>query len=339
MKSYNVSIIGLGRISYKHLESFKKLENFFKVTAISDLKISNFNKAKKKFTFINNCKFYSNYIDMIKSEKPDISIILTESGNHAKNYFKIAKYCKNIIIEKPLCLNQKDLSKILLYKKKYKNNIFVVMQNRYNIAVQFLKENIKNNKLGRIFFVSSSIKWKRDKKYYDQAKWRGTYNLDGGVIGNQGAHQLDLIISIIGKIKKINTMGIKALNNKIEYHDTVAVNMLSKNNILCSLRVTTAARPKDIEGTLCVMGDKGAIKIGGYQLNKIEYANLQNSSAKKPQKNEKILNVYGTGHFKFYQNVYENINKKLNNFDNSFLDSCEVSKVIEQINKKLKKFK
>ena len=88
MKSYKVCIIGLGRISYKHLETFKKLENFFKVTAISDLKISNFNKAKKKFSFINNCKFYFNYIDMIKTEKPDISIILTESGNHAKNYFE-----------------------------------------------------------------------------------------------------------------------------------------------------------------------------------------------------------------------------------------------------------
>lgn len=330
---YSVGIVGAGRIFEKHYQAISKLSKNFKLVAVCDKKITNQikNIRHKKYTF------FSDMITMVKECKPDIVVILTESGNHIKHYLKLKKIATNFIIEKPLSLFSKDLKKIIINKKKFQNNIFVVKQNRFNPPVMKLKDSIIKKRLGKVFMSTSRVRWRRDQEYYNLADWRGTRNLDGGVIGNQASHHLDALIWMNGNVKEVFAHGIKAMA-KIESEDTIIANLKFKNGSIGVLEATTATRPMDIEGSLSVLGSKGIVEISGFAMNKIKIWKTLRKSYKKFKENYEIKNVYGNGHFEFYKNVYDSLSGKSNNII-SFEDAVHVSKVIEAINISIKKKK
>ena len=91
-----------------------------------------------------------------------------------------------------------DGEKIIKLSKKYKKKVFVVMQNKLNLPVLKLRQDLKKKRFGNIFHSSVIVRWRRDQKYYDNDNWRGTWKLDGGVVSNQASHHLDLLRTIMG---------------------------------------------------------------------------------------------------------------------------------------------
>lgn len=330
---YSVAIVGAGRIFKKHYDALKKLSNYFELVAVCDKK----NTIQIKDIKHKNFDFFSDMSKMVKHCRPDIVVILTESGNHIKHYLALEKLASNFIIEKPLGLFTKDIKKIIYSKKKFNNNIFVVKQNRFNPPIVKLKNSIAKNQLGKIFMSTSRVRWMRNQDYYDLARWRGTRNLDGGVIGNQASHHLDALIWMNGKVEEVFAHGIKALA-KIESEDTVIANIKFKNGSIGMLEATTATRPVNIEGSLSVLGSKGIVEISGFAMNKIKIWKTSQKSFKKFKENYEVKNVYGNGHLEFYKNVYSNLKGK-NNSVIKFEDAVHVSKVIEAINFSIKKKK
>ena len=260
----NIALIGGGRIAQKHIDAIKLNSKDCKLVAICEKNLI----KQKKFNTLQNIKIYSDIDTMLSKERIDLVSILTESGNHFKHIKKISKYNKNIIVEKPLFIKKACLIFAKLSKTK-KFNLFVVKQNRFNEAIIKLKKAISNKRFGKIFSVSSRVRWARMQSYYDLDKWRGTEKLDGGVYANQASHHLDMILSIMGDVKSVYANGIKALA-KIQMEDTAIVNIKFKNGGLGYLEATTATRPKDLEGSLTVLGSEGSAVIGGYAMNKID---------------------------------------------------------------------
>jgi predicted dehydrogenase len=328
-----VAIVGLGRIFPKHYESLLKYKNF-KVICICDTN----EKKKTEYSFL-NVPFYKSMTQMLYENRVDLTIILTPTGYHADHFAKLSKYCKNFVIEKPIALTTLEVKKIKKYKRKYKNNIFVVKQNRFNKPIKIFENIFKKKLFGEIFYCDFSVKWRRTKEYYNLAKWRGTYKIDGGVIGNQGAHQLDLIIYFFGYPKKINVIS-KKINKRLEYPDMLLINFLYENNLVINFHITTASRPHNYDGSLLVMGKKGTMKIGGFQLNKIEYLKLLDLNEEKKinikKYDENIRNVYGNGHIRFYKYICPFL--KYNKEDVSAYNvAILTAKLIEKINKITKK--
>lgn len=329
----NIALIGGGRIAQKHIDAIKLNSKNCKLVAICEKNLL----KQKKFNKIPNVKIYSDIDTMLSSERIDLVSILTESGNHFRHIKKTSKYIKNIIVEKPLCLLKKHalyLQKLSITKKI---NLFVVKQNRFNEAIIKLKRAISNKRFGKIFSVSSRVRWARMQSYYDLDKWRGTEKLDGGVYANQASHHLDMILSIMGDVKSVYANGIKALA-KIQMEDTVIVNIKFKNGGLGYLEATTATRPKDLEGSLSVLGTKGSAVIGGYAMNKIDewvFAKSKKEDKLSRKTNIQINNVYGHGHSLFYKAVVDNIIFK-KEFPIKLSDAIKVSKLIEAIRKSIK---
>lgn len=309
----NYAIIGCGRIAKKHFEVYKnKFFKNLKLVAVCD---KNIHLAENLLNETNNkVSIYKNSKVMLKNEKIDLLAILTESGDHFQNANLALNYVNNLIIEKPVTLKISDAIKLTDKAKKLNKKIFVVLQNRYNLPVIELKKLIKKNKIGKIVSSSVRVRWKRDQKYYNQAKWRGTWRYDGGALTNQGIHHLDLLTWFLGPVKSVFAYSRKALA-KIQCEDTLACLLKFESGAIGTFEVTTAARPKDLEGSLSVLGEKGSIEIGGFAANKINYVFLKN---KKTIKNlEKFStnppNVYGYGHYKFYDEVIKEILNKKNN--------------------------
>ncbi len=299
-----IFIIGCGRILKKHIETIKKLKNKLEIVGIAEIIPSRLKKCSKDLS----TKGYLDYKRGIKETNPDIVSILTPSGKHSLHIKDVLKQNKNVIVEKPMCLKISDGEKIVKLTKKNKKKVFVVMQNKFNLPVLKLRDDIKKKKFGNIFHSSVIVRWRRDQKYYDNDNWRGTWKFDGGVVSNQASHHLDLLRTIMGNPVSVFAKSSNHLA-KIQCEDTAMIIFKFKNNKTAIMEATTAMRPKNIEGSLSIMGTKGSAKIGGFALNKIEYYNVKGKISLSKYKTSP-KNVYGFGHLKFYEHVINTLNKK-----------------------------
>ncbi len=299
------ALLGFGRIALKHFSilSSNKIKNV-ELVAICEKNKKKLNKVKipKKI------KIYSDLKKMIKNEQIDVISILSESGNHFKNIKEISKFKKNMVVEKPICMNSNQLSKVIEISKKKKIKIFAVMQNRYNLPIKYLKKNLDKNNFGRIVLATVRVRWSRTQKYYNLDKWRGTWKYDGGALNNQGIHHIDLLTWLVGEVKSVYAKTATQLV-KIEAEDTGVAVLKFKNGALGAIEITTATRPKDTEGSISILGEKGMVEVGGFAANKILHWNFKGKKNNliKSKYFENPKNVYGFGHLEFYKKVVSNI--------------------------------
>ena len=312
MKKINIAIIGCGRIVGHHINSILQLHTF-NIVAVCDLVVDKANAYAIEY----NLKAYSNYRTMLIENKDiDIVVIATPSGMHYEHAIEIIEtFKKHVIIEKPTFLKIDDLKNA--YKIAKKNNvlIFPVFQNRYNKAVQRVRQAILNNELGEIRITNVRLRWCRPQKYYDLSDWRGTYAQDGGALTNQGIHHLDLLRYLGGDVESVNAV-MKTLGADIEVEDSVVALLKYKNGGIGSLEVTTAARPDDFEASISIVGSKGLAQLGGVAVNMLQVFSPDPNSCEIYSDDFKDLpdrgRVYGRGHLALYNDIS---NCLINNID------------------------
>lgn len=329
MSKIRFALIGCGRIVKKHLEALKEM-NEAELVAVCDLDI---NKAKAAAEFGGIDKYFSTYDEMLKSVDVDVVTILTPSGMHPEHTVDIVKkYKKHIVVEKPMALKLEDADKMITTCDEYGVRLFVVKQNRYNLPVTKTRCALENGKFGKMVMGTVRVRWARHQKYYDQDSWRGTWELDGGVITNQASHHIDLLEWMLGEPISVMAKTETYLAD-IEADDTAAAIIKFKSGALGIVEATTCARPKDLEGSLSLMGEKGSVVIGGFAVNKMETWRFEDETEEESKKiiqdfAEMPPNVYGFGHKRYLEHVVDCIknNKK------ALVDGLEGRKSIELIN-------
>jgi UDP-N-acetyl-2-amino-2-deoxyglucuronate dehydrogenase len=185
--------------------------------------------------------------------------------------------------------------------------LFVVKQNRLNPSIQLLKKAIDKGRFGRLFSANATVRWTRPQNYYDLAKWRGTWEFDGGAFMNQASHYFDLIQWLMGPVESVMSF-TSTLNHKIETEDMGTGIIRFRNGALGTVEVTMNTFPKNLEGSITIMGENGTVKIGGIAVNQIDYWEFKDyddddkliQTAKTDPKS-----VYGFGHLGFLQNVVD----------------------------------
>jgi len=183
----------------------------------------------------------------------------------------------------------------------------VVKQNRRNPTIQLLKRAIDRRRFGRIYMVTVNVFWCRPQSYYDSAPWRGTWEFDGGAFMNQASHYVDLIDWLIGPVESVQAMtGTLARNIQVE--DTGVLNIRWRSGALGSMNVTMLTYPKNLEGSITILGEKGTVRVGGVAVNEIqhwEFADRRDYDEKVKAANYETTSVYGFGHPLYYRNVVE----------------------------------
>ncbi|SVE50603.1 uncharacterized protein METZ01_LOCUS503457, partial [marine metagenome] len=184
--------------------------------------------------------------------------------------------------------------------------IFPVFQNRYNKAVQRVKNAIINEELGDIRIMNVRLRWCRPQRYYDMAPWRGTFSHDGGALTNQGIHHIDLLRYFGGEVEKVSGT-MRTLGADIEVEDCVVSTFTYSNGAIGSLEVTTSARPDDFEASLSIVGSEGLVQLGGIAVNELQIFT--------PKPDDCILysddfsdlpdrgRIYGRGHNEMYKDI------------------------------------
>ncbi len=287
-KIIKFGLVGCGRISRQHISSLKVLEeeNLAKLVAVSDINLETAKKVGEEL----GIPYYNDYKEMLRKEDVDVVSIATPNGTH----YSIAKDCalfgKHVLIEKPITINLKEADELINLFKSKNLHLFTVLQVRYNPSLQIVKKLIEEGKLGKLLNAAVVVRWTRPQEYFKG--WRGTRQMDGGTVINQGIHYLDILQWLLGPVDTVYAM-TDTVAHKIEIEDEAVAIMRFKSNVLATYEFTINTYPKNMECSITILGTKGTIKIGGTAMNKIEYWQVE--GVEQPSIEERNPNVYANG--------------------------------------------
>lgn len=305
------ALIGCGRISPNHIAAAKA--NNLEIVGICDTDQWMLYDKAVKFD-LEDVHQYADYREMLDKEKPDLVAIATESGKHASIAMDCINAGCNLIIEKPIALSIEDADAIICAGKKRGVKICANHQNRFNKSIQKIREAIDRNRFGRLFYATAHIRWCRDYEYYSRAKWRGTWEQDGGALMNQCIHNIDLLRWMMGdEVEEVVGMTDRLNHPYIDAEDLGIALIKFRNGAYGIVEGTTDVYPKNLEETLYIFGEKGTVKAGGSSVNKIEEWRfsdaLDDPTDVIKQFAENPPNVYGYGHTPLYADVIDAIEK------------------------------
>jgi UDP-N-acetyl-2-amino-2-deoxyglucuronate dehydrogenase len=302
-RKIRVALVGCGRISAKHFDSIERHAECLELVAICDIDKG---VLKEQISCL-DVRGYLSMRDMLEKEELDLVTLCTPSGIHPDQTVLAASYGVDVMTEKPMATRWQDGLRMVKACDEAGVRLFVVKQNRKNSTLQLLKRAVNEKRFGRIHMVHINVFWTRPQEYYDSAKWRGTWELDGGAFMNQASHYVDLIDWLIGPVASIQAM-MGTLARDIQVEDTGVINIRWRSGALGSMSVTMLTYPKNYEGSITIIGEKGTVRVGGVAVNEIEYwefEDVRDYDQNIQDANYETTSVYGLGHPLYYKNVID----------------------------------
>ena len=312
------ALVGCGRIAKRHSELLGEDQiKGAELVAVCDIEEEKAKKIGGQF----KVPSFADMDLMMENTDIDVVVVLTPSGLHAEHAINLAKYGKHIIVEKPMALTLDDADNMISACDKNGCKLFIIKQNRFNVPVVKLREAVEGGRFGKLVLGTVRVRWARHQQYYDQAPWRGTWAMDGGVLTNQASHHVDLLEWIMGDIESVFAKSTTALVD-IEAEDTAVATVKFKNGALGIIEATTAARPESLEGSVSILGDGGSVVIGGFAVNEMLTWKFEAKEDGDSDVLEKYSvnppNVYGFGHQAYYEHVVECVNGGKQNLVDGF---------------------
>lgn len=304
-------LIGCGRIAKNHIKA--ALNNNLDVAAVCDINREHMDRFLESNMpdYIGNIACYDDYLKMLDEVKPDLAGIATMSGVHAEIALACIDRGIHVIVEKPIAMSMRDADEIVERAEKMKVKVSVCHQNRFNIAVQEMRKAVEQGRFGNLSHGSVHVRWNRNKEYYTQASWRGTWEQDGGALMNQCIHGIDLLRWMLGdKVKEVYGVTDRRVHDYLETEDIGMAVLKFENGAIGTIEGTTNVYPANLEETLYLFGETGTIKLGGKSTNTIdvwEFADTANSDKRNRGLQEETPNVYGNGHTSLYADMIDAI--------------------------------
>lgn len=306
------ALIGCGRIATNHVKAV--INNSLEFVAACDLLSNAINLLLEKHGLENDDSIakYNDYKQML-IEHPEIDIvaIATDSGVHAEIAIWCIDHGFNVIIEKPMAMSMEEAEEIVRLSKEKGVKVSVCHQNRFNIAVQEMRNALETGRFGRISHGSINVRWNRGREYYQQASWRGKWASDGGCLFNQCIHGIDLLRWMMGdEVEEVYGVTKQQFHDYLECEDVGMAVVKFANGAVGTIEGTVNVYPKNLEETLYLFGETGTVKIGGTSTNNIDVWTFADENEKDKMNKglkEATSNVYGNGHTSLYADMIDSI--------------------------------
>lgn len=326
------AIVGSGRIGRRHA-TMVQLHEGAELVAMIDSDESLKEELEKEF----NCPFFKNLDDFFAANiSLDVMNVCTPNYLHASQSIQALENNCHVVVEKPMALTKSDAEKVIHTSLQHNRQVFCVMQNRYSPPAKWLKEVITSGVLGEIYLVNINCFWNRDSDYYkggDANYWKGKKDKDGGTLFTQFSHFVDTMYWLMGDIQNIKASFYDFNHEHItEFEDSGLVHFDFVNGGAGSFNYSTAVYGQNMESSISIIAEKGAIKVGGQYMNDVEYCHIENYQM--PELEDTLPpNDYGKykGSAANHQFVIQNVVNTLNNKEIVSTNSLEGLKVVEII--------
>lgn len=305
MKALTFGLVGCGRISTRHIAALQAHRENATITDVCDIDPQALRDAVES----TGATGHASLSALLANGSCDTVVLCTPSGFHPAQAIECAEAGKNVVTEKPMATRWQDGLAMVKACDKAGVKLFVVKQNRKNATLQLVKRAIEEGRFGRIYMVNVNVFWTRPQEYYDSAPWRGTWEIDGGAFMNQASHYVDLLDWLIGPVASVHAM-TATLQRNIQVEDTGVLSIRWRSGALGSMNVTMLTYPKNLEGSITVLGERGTVRVSGVAVNEIdhwEFADQRDYDAHVGDSNYATDSVYGFGHGAYYDNVIKTL--------------------------------
>jgi len=303
-QTFRIGLIGCGRISKNHFDAIRKVDGL-SLAAVCDIDAERARRAGEE----QGVPSYRAIDDMLRAgegETPfDVVAVCTPSGLHSAHGAAAARARKHVITEKPMAISLTQADELVHACDDAGVQLFVVKQNRLNPPIQLLKRAVDKGRFGRIYMANVTVRWQRPQEYYDAEPWRGTWEFDGGAIMNQASHYVDLIQWLVGPVESVLAKTATQAR-RIEAEDSGVGLVKFRSGALGVIEVNVLTYPRNLEGSITVLGERGSVKIGGTAVNRVDhwlFADYDDDDKLVDSANTNPPNVYGYGHEGYYRNV------------------------------------
>jgi predicted dehydrogenase len=331
MKKVKFGIVGLGHIGKRHAEMIQRNPDA-ELVAIADI----LSDKQLNYSF-SNIPLYKKLTDMLNFHPElDVVNIATPNGFHSENAIEALGAGMHVVIEKPMALSKFDAEKIIYKALQMHKQVFTVMQNRYSPPSEWIKGIIEEGILGKIYLVQLNCYWNRDERYYKPGSWHGDKELDGGTLFTQFSHFIDILYWLFGDIKNIRSRFYDFNHSELtQFEDSGLVTFDFLNGGSGILNFSTSVWDKNLESSMTIIAENGAVKIGGQYMDKVEYCHVKNYQMPVlPPTNPG--NDYGAykgsaqNHNFVIENVIDVLNKR-GEITTNALEGLKVVEIIERI--------
>ncbi len=295
-----IALVGCGRISRNHFEAIAKIDGL-QLVSVADSDLARAQAAGAEF----GVPAFALVEEMLEAVPSHLMTVCTPSGLHPQHGIIAAKAGRHVLTEKPMAISLEAADELVHACDAAGVHLFVVKQNRLNPPVQLLKRAIDKGRFGRIHMANTTVRWTRPQEYYDAEPWRGTWEFDGGAIMNQASHYVDLMQWLVGPVESVMAKTATQAR-RIEAEDSGVAVLKFRSGALGVIEVSVLTYPRNLEGSITILGEKGSVKIGGTAVNRVEHWQFETYDD-----DDKLIdaastnppNVYGFGHEAYYRNL------------------------------------
>ena len=304
-RTIRFALVGCGRIAQNHFAAIQTHASRCELVDVCDIDPVALAAAVEK----TGARGHNSLSGLLEHTTADCVILTTPSGLHPAQAIEVAAAGRHVITEKPMATRWKEGCAMVEACDKAGVRLFVVKQNRRNATLQLLKRAVEQKRFGSIYSVAMNVFWTRPQAYYDSAKWRGTWEFDGGAFMNQASHYIDLLDWLIGPVESVMAY-TGTLARDIEVEDSGVAAIRWRSGAMGTLNVTMLTYPQNLEGSITILGEKGTVRVGGVAVNEIqhwEFADQRPEDATIRQASYATTSVYGFGHPLYYDNVIQTL--------------------------------
>ncbi|HOW48832.1 MAG TPA: Gfo/Idh/MocA family oxidoreductase [Rubrivivax sp.] len=295
------ALAGCGRIARSHFAAIAQHQAEAELVAVCDPDAA----ACAAAVAATGAQGFASLGAMLAGTQADCAVLCTPSGLHPQQVIEAARAGLDVMTEKPMATRWSDGLAMVRECDAAGVRLFVVKQNRRNRTLQLLKQAVARGRFGRIYSVGVNVFWTRPQSYYDSAAWRGTWEFDGGAFMNQASHYVDLLDWLIGPVESVMAY-TGTLARAIEVEDTGVAALKWRNGAMGTVNVTMLTWPKNLEGSITILGERGSARVGGVAVNRIEhwqFAEPDPMDAQVDEASYHTTSVYGFGHPLYYEGV------------------------------------
>jgi UDP-N-acetyl-2-amino-2-deoxyglucuronate dehydrogenase len=295
-----VAVVGCGRISRNHFEAIAKVPEL-ELVAVADVDLA---RAEQEGA-ARGVPAFGSLGAMLTAVPSHLVTICTPSGLHPQHGILAAQHGRHVLTEKPMAISLAGADDLVAACDAAGVHLFVVKQNRLNPAIQLLKRAVDKDRFGRIYMANTTVRWTRPQEYYDQESWRGTWEFDGGAMMNQASHYVDLMQWLVGPVESVVAKTATQARH-IEAEDSGVAVLKFRSGALGVIEVNVLTYPRNLEGSITILGEKGSVKIGGTAVNRVEHWQFESYDDDDKLVDAASTNppsVYGYGHEGYYRNL------------------------------------
>lgn len=326
MQRISFAIIGCGKIAEKHA---MHIQTYGCLVAVCDSVEAKAKILADKYAV----DYFLSVEDLLATKKEiDVVVICTPNGLHAQHTIQCLNKGYHVLVEKPMAIVSPDCKAMMAASVNSGKHLFIVMQNRFNPPVLAVRKALNEGMFGKLYSIQLTCFWNRDKKYYEDS-WKGTKELDGGILFTQFSHFIDLLYWLFGEVKTVHAITKNVAHNGVtEFEDCGVVTLEFVNGIIGTVNFSVNSFAKNREGSLTILGEKGIVKIGGEYLNTIDYQQFEKGHL---EYSDEVMapNDYGgyKGSMSNHAKVYENLIDMIQNGKPFYANPLEGLKTVEII--------